>query len=173
MRPPNTVVTALRRPVLAALIFGAVAAMLTTDHIDPTLLLRTTLSWSFVIVIQLAGALVLIRSSSSRTIGTKAATDLFFAANGPWSLWLLVLTAWALTTPPLARPLHEVFLSALIPAAWTPVVIFAFCRTILGDSARTAVWKTALHQAAMWLAFGVYYGWAVQAWPRLLFWWRT
>ncbi len=171
--PPNTLGTALRRPALIALVFGSVAAMLTTDHIDPTLLLDTTLSWSFVVAIQLFGAIALIRSSSRKSVATKPAIDLCFAANGPWLLWMLAITAWAVATPPLARPMQMVFLSAIIPAIWTPFIVFAFCRTVLGDSTLAALGKTTVHQAAMWIAFAVYCGWAVQVWPRFLFWWHT
>jgi hypothetical protein len=159
---------ALRRPALVALIIGVVAAMTAADHVDLRLVASTTLYWSFVPAIQLLAAFALVRASPRLTISTADAIDVFFAGHGPWSLYLLAVAGWTVAAPLAAHSMTPVFAAALIPAVWTPFIVSAFCREVLGDSRRAARRKTTMHQALMWIVILTYYGLAAQVWPRLI-----
>jgi hypothetical protein len=166
-----TPLRALRRPALVALVFGTVVALVTTGRADPRLVASTTLYWSFVPILQLVAAVALVRSSRQRPPMAEA-IDALFAANGPWALWLVALAGWAVSAPPVARPMFWILAAALVPLAWTPFLVLAFCRKVLGDPLRAALLKTALHQAAMLLSFLVYVANAIAFAPRLAGWWE-
>jgi hypothetical protein len=146
--------------------------MVTTGRSDLRLVASTTLYWSFVPILQLIAALVLVRAAPNRRLPVPAAIDALFAANGPWSLWLLALAGWAVSAPPIARSMDGILAAALIPLVWTPVLVFVFCRSVLGDAPRAAASKTLLHQAAMLALFLVYAGNAIALTPRLVGWWE-
>lgn len=164
-------VVALRRVVVAALLIGATMATTATSVADAVVVLRTTLAWSFAVAVQVAGALVLIATAGRRRVPATRAFDLLFAANGPWSLWLIGFTAWTIFTSPLGRPLHHVTATLAIPGVWTGYLVLAYCQVVLGDTRRSAFWKMAAHQSTMWIVGAGYFFWAVQGWPRLMAWW--
>jgi hypothetical protein len=159
-------VTALRRPFLVALVFGAWAAIAATRHVTPALLLSTTLCWAFVVLLQIAIVLPLIAGPSRRTVGLPRALDLFFASHAPWSLWLLALAAYA--PSPLSRPFTPVWVTAFAPILLTPRMISAFFREVLELDPREAKARTVVHQAITWAILLVLAGMAVSAWPRVL-----
>src|SRR5690242_9581507 len=101
-RQPSPVgpLTALRRPLLAAIVLGTAMAFAPTRHLTPALVAGTTIAWSFVIVIQILIALLLIAGPARRTVGVARALDLFFASHAPWSFWLLIA---AVLPAPLGR----------------------------------------------------------------------
>ena len=97
------VLTALRRPLLVAIVLGVSTAISATGRVTPSLVLSTTLCWSFVVVLQAVIAIALIAAPARRTVGLPRALDLFFAGHAPWSLWMLAAAAWA--PSPIGRPL--------------------------------------------------------------------
>ena len=168
-RQPSPVgpITALRRPLLAAVVLGVSIAIGATGHVTPALVLSTTLCWAFVIVLQIAIALSLIAAPSRRTVGVPRALDLFFASHVPWSLWLLAAAA---VPAPLGRPLTPLLLFALVPFVLTARMIAAFFREVLELGPRGAMTRTVAHQAITWTLFVVLYGSAVAIRPRILEW---
>ncbi|HEY6358338.1 MAG TPA: hypothetical protein VIX35_08830 [Vicinamibacterales bacterium] len=168
---PLTAAVALRRVVVAALLIGATMATTATSVADAVVVLRTTLAWSFAVAVQVAGALVLVATAGRRRAPAPQAFDLLFAANGPWSLWLIGFTAWTALTSPLGRPLHGAITTLAIPGVWTAYLVLAYCQVVLGETRRVAFWKMAAHQSAMWIVGAGYFFWAVQGWPRLIAWW--
>jgi hypothetical protein len=100
----------------------------------------------------------------------SAALDLFFVAHGPWSLWLMGSAIWVLLSSPIGRPAQGHALTALIPAIWTAVLVFAFCRIVLDCGPRDALRRTVLHQAVIWSVTLLLIAYAVQLWPRVLAW---
>lgn len=169
-RERASMAVALRRPALLAVVIGASLTMSATGRADAPTLLSVTLYWSVVPAMQLLIALVLVRSASGRLVSMSRAIDLCFMANGPWSLWFVASAGWSLFTLPLARPMAAVLLAAAIPGAWTPVLMFSFCRTVLNDPAPRALRRTIAHQAAIWTIVVVAIAEAVQLWPRILAW---
>ena len=159
--------TALRRPLLAAVVLGASIAISATRHVTPALVLSTTLCWAFVVALQVAIALSLIAGPSRRIVGVARALDLFFASHLPWSFFLLAAAA---APAPLGRPLTPLLLFAVAPLVLTPRMIAAFFREVLQLDPGRALGRTALHQAITWTVFAVLYGSAVALRPRLLEW---
>ena len=168
-RQPSPVgpLTALRRPLLAALVLGASMAIAATKHVTPALVLNTTIAWSFVVVLQIAIALLLIAAPARRTVGVPRALDLFFASHAPWSFWILAAAAMP---APLGRPLVPLPLLAVVPLVMTGRAIAAFFREVLHRDPRRAAQRTALHQAMTWGALVVLYGTAVAIRPRIVGW---
>jgi hypothetical protein len=159
--------TALRRPLLAAIVIGVAMAIATTGHVTPALVLNTTIAWSFVVMLQIAIAVPLIAAAARRTVGVARALDLFFAAHAPWSFWMLVAAALA---APLGRPLPPLILLAAIPLIMTVRAIAAFFREVLHLNPREAALRTALHQAITWTTFVLLYGTAIAIQPRIVGW---
>ena len=168
-RQPSPVgpITALRRPLLAAVVLGVAIAIGATGHVTPALVLSTTLCWAFVIVLQIVIALGLIAAPSRRTVGVARALDLFFASHTPWSLWLLAAAA---APAPLGRPLAPLSLFVVVPLVLTARMIVAFFREVLQLDRRRALARTIAHQAITWTLFVVLYGSAVALRPRILQW---
>ena len=171
-RQPSPVgpLTALRRPLLAAVVLGMAMAFAPTRHLTPVLVARTTIAWSFVIGIQILIALPLIAGPARRTVGIARALDLLFASHAPWSLWLLFA---AVLPAPLGRPPRLVLpLLALAPLVMTARALAAFFREVLQLGPRRAALRTVLHQAITWCTFLVLYGSAVALMPRIYAWLR-
>lgn len=162
---------ALRRPLLVAVVLGATMVTTATNIVDLGMLARTTLVWSWVTVVQGLGAAVLLASGRHRVSAARA-FDLLFAANAPWTLWMVALTAWTGMTSPIGRLQHLLFPSTVIPGAYAAWILYGFCREVLGDTRGPAIRKVLLHQAAMWGIGILYFAWAVQVWPRAVGIWR-
>lgn len=157
--------TALRRPLLVALVLGASVAMSATRHVTPALFLSVTLCWTFVIVLQIAIAVTMIAGPSRQTVGLPRALDLFFASHAPWSLWLLAVAS----VPDPFAGLHLLLLG-IVPMVLTGRMILAFFREVLHLDRRRAMGRTALHQTITWVALVLLYGSAVALRPRILYW---
>ena len=164
----GTIVTALRRPLLVALVFGVTTAMSTTGRVTPSLLLSTTLCWSFVVVLQAVIATALIAAPARRTVGLPRALDLFFAGHAPWSLWMLAAAAWA--PSPIGRPVWPLLAAAAVPLLLTPRIVKAFFQEVLEMDPRHAFARAAAQQAISWGAFVALFGTAVALTPRILEW---
>jgi hypothetical protein len=163
-----TPLTAVRRPLVVALVLGVSAAIGATRHVTPALLLSTTLCWSFVLVLQTAIALILIAAPARRTVGLARALDLYFAGHAPWSLWMLAAAAWAPSA--LERPWTPLLIAAAVPLVLTPRILSAFFREVLEMDPRHAVARTAAQQVMTWVTFAILFGTAVQVVPRVLEW---
>ena len=159
---------AFARPVLVAIILGTSLAVASTGSVNLLLVAETTLAWSFVVVIQFGAALAMIAAARHRAVSTGRALHAFFGLHVPWSAWLLAWAGWTWMTPA-DRP-GWVLWTALVPAGWTAVLIYRFCRDTLGDGHRVAVARLCVHQTIVWTSFLLIGGAAVGLWPRLL--WR-
>src|SRR5262245_4671414 len=91
---PASAATALRRPFVVAAVIGVSVSIAATGRATPALVASTTLSWSYVVLLQLAIAVPLIARHARRTVGLARAIDLFFAGHAPWSLLALAAAAW-------------------------------------------------------------------------------
>jgi hypothetical protein len=134
-----------------------------------TLNLVTTaaLSWSFVVAIQILVGVGVIASAPSRRIRMARAVDLWFAGHLPYSLWILLAFA-GIANYAHARAAWLLAATAVIPAGWTTIIAAAFCRTVLGTTARGARWRAAAHVVGIW-AIGLSYAvWSAGGWFQLL-----
>jgi hypothetical protein len=161
---------ALRRPALLALVYGTVAAMASTGHVDARLLASTTVCWSWVPALQVLIVWACVAGAPRREMSVPAAIDAFFTTSLPWAIALLVFAGWSAVRPPMSRSMFLALFS--IPALWTPWLIRRFFEHELHDSRRAAIARTAAHQAASWLLYLAYYGTAVALWPRVIGWIR-
>jgi hypothetical protein len=159
---------AMRRPAVAAIAIGTAASILATERVTLTLVLTTTLCWSFIVVVQLFAGLVLIARSRSSIVARAPALDLLFMGHGPWSLWLLAVAAWTAWFPrPESRELI-VLGSAIVPWVWTVTILFSFCTIVMRASRREAIVGILLHQFIVWTVAVMYVDFAVALRPRIL-----
>ena len=164
----GTLLTALRRPVLVAVVIGVSVAMAATRHVTPALVVSTVLCWSFVVVLQAAIGLGLIAGAGRRTVGIARALDLYFAGHAPWSLWMLAAAAWAPSV--FGRSLTPLLIAALVPFMLTTRIVSAFFREVLEMDPRHALALTVAQQALTWGSFVILFGTAVALVPRVLEW---
>lgn len=159
---------ALQRPVFIALLVGTLLALTSTGRITLGLVLAVAACWSFVPAIQAFAGFAVIARSPHRTVGRAQALDLLFAGHAPWSLWLLAVAARIAWLDAPASFSGAFLATAWIPLAWRCVIVFAFCRSVLLESRRGALLRTAAHQAIVWsLGIGVL-AVAVRLWPRIV-----
>jgi len=155
----------LRRPLLVALVTGVSIALASTRSASAPLVASTTLTWSYIVLLQLAIALPLVAPAARRTVGVSRAVDLYFAGHAPWSLFLLAAAAWA--PSPGGRPSWPLYLAALVPVLLTPRIVNAFFAEVLAMDRLSARRMTILQQAMTWSVF-VAVNWIASAFtPRL------
>ena len=164
----GTRLTAIRRPILVAIVIGVSVAKAATGHITPALVATTILCWSFVVVLQVAIALGLMAGAARRTVGIARALDLYFAGHAPWSLWILAAAAWS--PSPIGRSLAPLLIAAVVPLVLTARTTNAFFREVLEMDPRHALARTVAQQAMTWGSFVILFGTAVAWMPRLLEW---
>jgi hypothetical protein len=135
---------ALIVPALLAGLLGVVTSAAATGRVVAALVLSQTVCWSFVPVLQLMTGSILIGSAGRRPVSFARAIELFFAAHGPWSLWLVAIGTLQTLTP----NQNVVFVTALAAAAWTAWLLLAFSSEVLGLPAGMARMRVLAHQAA-------------------------
>jgi hypothetical protein len=150
-RTPGALRLALRRPVLVAVVLGVAVALASTRRVSPALVLSTTLAWSYVVVVQIAIALLFVSKAARRTVGLARALDLFFAGHAPWSLFLLAAAAWAPSAG--GRPLWPLALAVIAPIVLTPRIVAAYFAEVLGFDRRSARRMAVAQQALTWTVF--------------------
>lgn len=168
MRGGGSVLTAMRRPALVALVIGVAAAMAATRHVTPALVLSTTLCWLFIVVLQAGIGLALFAGPARRTVGIARALDLYFAGHAPWSLWLLAVAAYG--PSPIGRPQLPVAVAAVVPMFLTARTLVAFFREVLELDPRHALARAAAQQVLTWSALVALLGTAVALAPRVIEW---
>lgn len=152
--------TALRRPALAALVIGVSVAIGSTGRATPALVFGTTVTWSYIVLLQLLIAVPLIARGARRTVGLARAIDLFFAGHAPWSLLALVAAVW--TPSPGGRPFWPLIVALAVPLVLTPRIVVAFFAEVFGMDRHAALRATVVHQFVTWTVFGVLF-WIVNA----------
>ena len=142
---------ALRRPSLVAVVIGVSVALAATRRVSPALVASTTLSWSYIVLLQLLIAIPLLARGARRTVGLARAIDLYFAGHAPWSLFMLFAAAWAPST--VGRPSWPIVAMAAVPIALTPRIVTAFFAEVL-ELDRVSARRMAIAQQVMtWAAF--------------------
>ena len=158
----------IRRPALVALIVGVATAVSSTGHLTVALLVSGVLCWSFVPLLQIATAAVVMRSPVARRLPLGRRLDLWFMGHAAWSLWILAAAFILANTPEGWHVEWPIIASAVIPIAWTSIIAAAFCRVVLGDPPAVARTRTAVHQALTGTIALLYVAYAVALWPRVV-----
>ena len=138
----------LRRPLLVLIVMATAAPIMAVQRITLGLFASSIGSFGIVVLIQMVVGAALIASARSRRVALPRALDLWFAGHVPYSVWLLTIAA-AFGIGPWAS-LDVLIALAAIPAAWTAVIVAAFCRHVLGSSRAGARWRATAHFIVMW-----------------------
>jgi hypothetical protein len=155
---------ALRTPALIAVLLGVVTAIAATGRITASLVVSQTLVWSFVPALQLLTGAMVIASVRRRPVDFPRALELLFAAHGPWSVWLIVFAA----SQGVAVNTEVVLACAVVPIAWTAVLVTAFAREVLGVTASSARRRAFAHQAVSVTLMVIYIELATALWTRII-----
>ena len=142
---------ALRRPLLVTIVMGVSVSIAATGRATPRLVAATTLTWSYIVLLQIAIALPLIAAGARRTVGLARALDLFFAGHAPWSLLMLTLPAWSPWI--IGHGLWPIAVLAIAPVLLTLRIVSAFFAEVLAMDPADARRLTVLHQGLTWTAF--------------------
>jgi hypothetical protein len=153
------------RLLLALAVIGTSVAAHAASRVSVELVAGIGLSWSFALLVQVLAAAAIIVPARARTVTALRAFELWFQAHLPWSLWLLLpalyfsLAGRRVTETPLA-------VAALVPIAWTIVVLHAFAAHVL--RARRAAVIVLIHQGIVWGLALCYIAYAIGGWDRVL-----
>jgi hypothetical protein len=139
----------LRRPLVVLIVIATVVPIMAVQRITLALLAASMVSFSFVAAIQLAVGAAVVASAGSRQVSFPRAIDLWFAGHVPYSLTLLIAAGVFASLP--YGSLEGLIVPAVIPAAWTAVIVAAFCRQVLGTSRAGARWRAAAHFLVIWV----------------------
>ena len=155
---------------LIALVIGTATAVVGAGRLDSSLVISTTLVWSFIPLVQLATGVIIV---AGRTPSKGAAFERYLATHRAWSLWILAVAAIVLLSPQASLTVSWLVLTAPVPLAATAFALVALRRTLFGDSRRAAWIRVVLHQGVTLAVIAAYVYWAVAAPPRLVRWWTT
>lgn len=147
-KPAVQVLSLIARLFLVLFAIAIVVPIMAVQRVTAALVATAALSWSFVLVIQIIVAVCVILSSRARRVGVLHALDLWFAGHIPYSLWMLGMATLAANSH-VVDPVF-LFITAVVPAAWTAWVVAAFCRRVLNVDRTGARRRAAAHQAVVW-----------------------
>ena len=153
------------RLLLALAVIGTSVAAAATGRVSFELVGGIALAWSFALLVQLLAAAAIIVPARERTATALRAFELWFQAHVPWSLWFLLpplyfaLAGRRVSETPLA-------LAALVPMAWTAVILYAFAQRVLRSRRAAAI--VLLHQGIVWGLTICYITFAIGGWDRVL-----
>lgn len=138
----------LQRPLIVALVIGTAVPIMAVQRVTLGLLVASTISFLSLVAIQMMAGAVVIVSVPSRRLSMTRALDLWFAGHAPYSICLIIVAAVFATLP--WASLDGLILLAAVPAAWTAVIVAAYCRTVLGTTRAGGRWRAALHFLLIW-----------------------
>jgi len=138
----------LRRPLVVLLVNATAVPIMAVQRITVALFAWSIASFGFVVLIQMLVGAGIIASARSRRASMAQSLDLWFAGHVPYSLCLLIVAAVFASTP--YASLDGLVALAAIPAAWTAVIVAAFCRHVMGTSRAGARWRATAHFVVTW-----------------------
>jgi hypothetical protein len=163
----GTWLRAIERPALVAVIIGTAMAISSARRVPLGLVAMSIVCWSFVAIVQSLIGLAVIDNARGRPMSAARCLELLFVGQLPWSLWTLAVVG-VFSFTPFTPGLALLASSMAIPAVWTTIIVFAFCRTVLGCSLARARVLTVAHQAMTWAVFATYVFLVSGIWARLL-----
>lgn len=144
--------TALRRPLLIAIVIGCSVSLMTSGRVTLRLAGPAALEWSFIPLLEFLSLAAVYRGRPpARTI------DLFFAGHAPWLLWTIAFAALFAFVP---APV--VFAGTGFPWVWyglaavaaarSAYLDFSFSRRTLGRTDKQAMRDVAIERLIVWPA---------------------
>lgn len=157
---------ALSGPVLAALVLGTALSVAGTHVASVPGVIGVAIFWAFVPAVQLFTAWTVCRRPPSANVTLPRAIELLFLTHLPYSLWLIAFSMVTFMLAPGPALLYWLLATVVIPIAWTPRLIAAFSREVLGCAPREARRRAILHQGITWAVIAVLAILAAQPWVR-------
>jgi len=153
------------RLLLVLTVMGTSVAISATGRVSFELVISIAAGWSFTLMVQTVAAAVVIVPARARTVTRLRAFELWFRAHVPWSLWFLLPPLYYVVV---GRRLTDnvVMAAALIPMAWTALLMRAFAGRVLRSPRAEIV--TVVHQTVLWGLTLCYIAFAVGGWGRVL-----
>ena len=155
-----------RRPLVLALIMGAMVSLAMTGTLTARLLLSGTLSWSFVPLIEVVAlAMVLRRRATRGALATHV--DVFFAGFSIWYLFFIgiaLVPAAPLRFSQIAFGWLEYVGTAIL--LWSLYVDYCYFRYAVGRTSGEARGDVFLHRALSWMPILLIIG-APGLWPTV------
>jgi hypothetical protein len=160
----------LKRPLLLAFVLGCTMSLITTASLTLRLVGPATIYWSFVPLVE-TGALAAVCWSERRIVSFPRAIDLFFTGHGPWTLWLIGLSAiWSFFPPVKAFSLTGavwLYGASAIVILWSAYIDFCFFRFVVGRNRTRAGRDLLLHRSISWSLIIAIFGEPV-IWPDMV-----
>jgi hypothetical protein len=160
---------AFKRPLFVAFVLGCTMSLLASASLTLRLLGPAAIYWSFVPLAG-TGALAAVCRGDRRILSFPRTIDLFFTGHGPWSLWLIGLSAIrSFFAPARAFSLTSVWLygvSAMV-IVWSAYIDFCFFRLVFGRSRTRASRDLLLQRSISWSLIIAIFG-EPAIWPEIV-----
>jgi len=151
---------ALLRPALVLLVLAVSLPITAVHNITFDLVLRSAMTFSVIVLLQLAIGAVVITSAPARPVSFFRAIDLWFAGHLPYNVWILLLPfVTGIQVGPADSPHELMGVSVVVPFVWTAFIVGAFCRVVLDVTPGGARRRVVLHMAMVLTA-----GFALAIW---------
>jgi len=149
--------TALRRPLLVAVIFGCAVSLMDAGRLTLRLALPATLYWTFVPLVETLA--LFTASRAARRSGSWPRTiDLFFMGHEPWLFWVVAFSVYWAFLPAVAAfswppsGIRVWYIAAGLTAAWSAYLDFCFFRDVLQCTRWQAGRDLLLQRSLAWSA---------------------
>lgn len=150
--------------VLTALVLGTAAAVAGTGRVTLSLVVSTTICWSFVPILQLLTGVLLVAPGRG---DRRRALASYFETGRYWSAWVLALAAALLMAPDPGPLAIYLLMTAVVPLLLTARALVTVRREVFGDSRTTALRIVVAHQGLSIVLILGYAAWASALWARL------
>jgi hypothetical protein len=149
----------LFRPLLFAVFFGFAVSALASGTFTVRLILDGAISFAFVPAIHVGSLAVVYWIARGDRVPFARAVDSFFAGNGAWLLWMIVVTAIGAVIPPrqIGPWLLPLLAGFLVPLFWSLWIDFHFFGSVMNQSVGGALRHLALQRAIAWVGVTIYF----------------
>jgi hypothetical protein len=147
--------TSMRRPLLLLLFMGCTVSLQASGRLSTRLVFDGMVAFAFVPIFELI-ALAFVYRRTPRRVTMSQAIDVFFVANAPWLLWLLLLNVWRSALTPsqastmLGVPYYLMPLSLIPMAIWTSYIDLQFFREVFSSPPDVARRELMLQRVISW-----------------------
>jgi hypothetical protein len=149
---------------LIALVIGTATAVAATGRVTISLVVSTTIVWSFVPLLQLLTGWLLLVRDLPRDRGSALAE--YVRTHRYWSLWMLAVAAVLLLAPSPGLVTFPLVATALAPMFLTSRALVGL-RRAWGNPPREAIGRVVAHQAMTLGLMSAYVVWATALLPRI------
>jgi hypothetical protein len=154
--------TSLRRPFILLLFMGCTVSLQASGRLSARLVFDGMVAFAFVPIFELV-ALAIVYRRAPRRVTLSQAIDVFFVANAPWLLWLLLLNVWRSALTPsqastmLGVPYYLMPLSLIPMAVWTTYIDLQFFREVFASPPDVARCELTLQRVISWVGIIGYF----------------